>query len=302
MKKEEGENMKQAIGIVGLGRVGIPAAQAYLDSGYNVYGYARRREVIERFQAMGGKHLNSPKQVAEAASMLIVLVLNDAQTMDVVASQTGLLAGSQPGHTIINMSTINRDNLEWVAQQCAARKVKFVDCPFTGGPARVPTGSLTLIAAAPLELIEEARPILEVIGNIVHVGEEPGLGQAVKHCNQLLVGSTHAAVMEVITMARRLGLDVKQVCRVIGSGIAGSDYFRLLSESVLEHKPSPGGLGQMCKDMSIVVNTGRSIKVPLYVATAAYYYFLGAQALDMENMEGADLIRVVDRISNPASA
>jgi 3-hydroxyisobutyrate dehydrogenase len=177
-----------------------------------------------------------------------------------------------------------------------------VDCPFTGGPARVPTASLTLIAAAPAELIEEVRPVLEIIGKIVHVGNRPGLGQAVKHCNQLLVGSTHAAVMEVITLARRQNLDVKQVCQIIGSGIAGSDYFRLLSESVLDGKPSPGGLGQMCKDMSIVVNTGREVKAPLYVATAAYYYFLGAQALNMESMEGADLIRVVDRISNPDSA
>jgi 3-hydroxyisobutyrate dehydrogenase-like beta-hydroxyacid dehydrogenase len=118
----------------------------------------------------------------------------------------------------------------------------------------------------------------------------------------LLVGSTHAAVMEVITLARRLNLDVKQVCQIIGSGIGGSDYFRLLSESVLDGNPSPGGLGQMCKDMSIVVNTGRDVKAPLYVATAAYYYFLGAQALKMENMEGADLIRVVDRISNPDTA
>jgi 3-hydroxyisobutyrate dehydrogenase-like beta-hydroxyacid dehydrogenase len=294
--------MGQTIGIVGLGRVGIQAARAYLNKGYEVYGYARRREVIQDFLALGGKHVNSPAEMAQAASTLIVLVLNDAQVIDVVTSETGLLAGCRPGHIIINMSTINRTNLECVAQQCAGRQVKFVDCPFTGGPARVPTGSLTLIAAAPGELIEEVRPVLEIIGKIVHVGNRPGLGQAVKHCNQLLVGSTHAAVMEVITLARRLDLDVKQVCGIIGSGIAGSDYFRLLSESVLDGKPSPGGLGQMCKDMSIVVNTGRDVKAPLYVATAAYYYFLGAQALNMENMEGADLIRIVDRISNPDTA
>ena len=54
--------------------------------------------------------------------------------------------------------------------------------------------------------------------------------------------------------------------------------------------------------MSIVVNTGRDVKTPLYLATAAYYYFLGAQALRMENMEGADLIHVVDRISKPDTA
>ena len=146
-------------------------------------------------------------------------------------------------------------------------------------------------------MLASVSPILEVIGNIVKAGDKPGLGQAIKHCNQLLVGATHAATMEVITLARKLGLDPGLVCRVIASGIAGSDYFRLLSESVLEGKPSPGGLGQMCKDISIVVNTARAVKMPAYVATAAFQYFLGAEALGMEDCEGADLIEVVERVA-----
>ena len=123
------------------------------------------------------------------------------------------------------------------------------------------------------------------------------VGQAIKHCNQLLVAATHAATMEVITLARRLGLNPALVSQVVGSGIAGSDYFRLLSESVLEKTPSPGGLGQMCKDVSIVVNTAREVKMPAHVVTAASQYFLVAEALGMQAREGADLIEVVEHVS-----
>lgn len=289
--------MSETLGIIGLGRVGMPAAEAWIKAGYTVGGYARRPEVIAKFRDMGGVHYDSPAEVAEHSDIVIVLVLNDAQVIDVVTGDTGIINGIRPGRTVICMSTINRANLEWVAGKCAKHEIDFVDCPFTGGPARIPTGSLTLIAAARSDVLQNVTPVLEVIGNIVHAGETPGLGQAVKHCNQLLVSATHAAAMEVITLARKLELDPRLVCRVITSGIAGSDYFRLLSESVLDGAPSPGGLGQMCKDVSIVVNTTRSCKMPALVATATSQYFLGAEALDMKDREGADLIEVVERMS-----
>lgn len=290
--------MNKTIGIIGLGRTGMPAAKAYLSAGYKVFGCDKNPEVVKEFESMGGTHFSHPAEVADKTRAILIMVLNDNQVDEVMTGENGILQKAEPGTTIICMSTINRQNLVSVAEACIENGANFVDCPFTGGPARISDGSLTLIAAGPSKLISDITPVLEVIGNIVHVGEEPGLGQATKHCNQLLVGTTHAAVMEVITMARKLGLDPSLTCEVISSGIAGSDYFRLLSESVLEKKPSPGGLGQMCKDMSIVSNTTREIKMPAYVATGAALYFLTAELRGMQDREGAELIKVVEESLN----
>jgi 3-hydroxyisobutyrate dehydrogenase-like beta-hydroxyacid dehydrogenase len=291
--------MTEKIGIIGLGRVGMPAAKKLIKEGYQVVGYARRPEVIEEFRAAGGQVVNNAKEVAQEVGTVVILVLNDQQVIEVVTGPDGVLESLEKGSTVICMSTINRNNLEWVAQQCADKGVELVDCPFTGGPARVETGSLTLIVAAPSNLVEKCRPVLEFLGNIKHVGETQGMGQSVKHCNQLVVAVTHAAVMEAILLAKKLGLDPHMVCEIIGSGIAGSDYFRLLSKGVLDKTPSPGGLGQMAKDIGIVANTACQLKQPLYVATAAHQYFLAAEAMGMQNLEGADLMRVVEKITEP---
>jgi 3-hydroxyisobutyrate dehydrogenase-like beta-hydroxyacid dehydrogenase len=291
--------MTDKIGIIGLGRVGMPAAKKLIKEGYQVVGYARRPEVIEEFRAAGGQVVNNPKEVAQEVGTVVILVLNDQQVIEVVTGPDGVLESLEKGSTVICMSTINRNNLEWVAQQCADKGVELVDCPFTGGPARVETSSLTLIVAAPSNLVEKCRPVLEFLGNIKHVGETQGMGQSVKHCNQLVVAVTHAAVMEAILLAKKLGLDPHMVCEIIGSGIAGSDYFRLLSKGVLDKTPSPGGLGQMAKDIGIVANTACQLKQPLYVATAAHQYFLAAEAMGMQNLEGADLMRVVEKITEP---
>lgn len=288
---------KKVVGIVGLGRCGMPAAQKLIDKGYTVAGYARRPEVIEAFEKSGGIHMKNPAEVARRSEIIIVMVLNDEQVKEVVLGSEGILQGAVAGSTVICMSTINRSNLDLVAAECAAHQVNILDCPFTGGPARVANGTLTLITAGEESVLSEARPVLEALGNINVVGDRPGLGQAVKHCNQLLVTVVHAATIELLTLARKSGIDVSQTCEIIGSGIAGNDYFRLLSKAILENTDSPGGMGQLWKDVNIVVNSGRKHNLPLLAATAASHYFNMAISLGMEKEDSAKLDLVMQRMT-----
>src|SRR5690554_1921203 len=96
------------IGIIGLGRVGIPAARAYIKNGYTVYGYARRPEVMKEFEEMGGIYQPSPAEVASQCKIVIVMVLNDKQVLEVIAGGLGILNGIKSDSIIICMSTINR--------------------------------------------------------------------------------------------------------------------------------------------------------------------------------------------------
>jgi 3-hydroxyisobutyrate dehydrogenase-like beta-hydroxyacid dehydrogenase len=291
--------MAEAVGIIGLGHMGMVAARKYIEAGYTVYGYARRQEAIDQFTSFGGKHVANATEVAEKSDKVIVYVLNDAQVIDVVTGEEGILAGKHESTGVICMATIDRKNLEMVASECAKRGVGFIDCPVTGGPARVEAGTLTLIVSGDANYVEECRDILEVQGSITFIGEEPGLGQAVKHCNQLLVGTTQAATMEVITLARQSGLDPRLVCDVVGSGVGGSDYFRIMADCILGDKPSVGGLGQMIKDVGLVVNDARETGIPLFVVNAAYQYFLAAKAQGLEYNGTEDLIKVLEKMSNP---
>ncbi len=288
--------MKKRVGIIGLGRCGMPAAEKYLQSGYQVFGYDLLTEVLSRFEGKGGIAVASPAQAAAEAEAVLVLVLNDKQVIEVVTGRRGILDGATTESTVICMSTINRDNLQHVADRCAERQVRFVDSPFTGGPAKIAAGTLTLMAAASPEVLETTRPILEVVGKITVAGDRPGMGQAVKHCNQLLVTAIHAATIELITLAEKSGVDPELVCEVVGSGIGGNDYFRLLSEAILKDTTSPAGMGQLWKDVNIVVTSGRRHNLPLLVATAASHYFNMAIAQGMAEEDSARLIEVMRRM------
>jgi 3-hydroxyisobutyrate dehydrogenase-like beta-hydroxyacid dehydrogenase len=115
------------------------------------------------------------------------------------------------------------------------------------------------------------------------------------------VATTLAATIELITLARKGGLDPRLVCQVVGSGICGSDWFRLVTSSILDNAPAPGGLGQMCKDIGLVINDSRRVRTPLIVASATNQYFLGALSLGMENADIHELIKVLERWTNPDS-
>jgi 3-hydroxyisobutyrate dehydrogenase-like beta-hydroxyacid dehydrogenase len=287
--------MSSSIGIIGLGRVGMPAAKAYLKHGYTVIGYDILTERLKDLTDAGGKTVPSPGDVSVATDTILILVLNDSQVHDAVTGENGVLKSIQKGATVVCMSTITKTALKTVWQQCENKGVHFIDCPFTGGPGRISTQSLTLIAAGKPEALSKVQSVLEVIGKITVAGTVPGMGQAIKHCNQLLVGVTHAATMEVILLAKKLNLDPELVAGVIGSGIAGSDYFRLLSDSAIHQTPSPGGLGQMSKDMSIVRDTLDESGFEAGVALAACKYFSEASDRNMQDLEGAELIKVVEQ-------
>ena len=288
--------MSSTIGIIGLGRVGMPVAQAYIIAGYNVVGYDIRSEVLRELSKIGGEAARSSGEVASVSDVIMIMVLNDKQVLEATINDGGILAGVRQGSVVICMSTIRQKTLTSIWKKCEEKNIDFIDCPFTGGPARIATHSLTLIASGKQDVLEKIRPILNVIGKIIPAGSTPGMGQAIKHCNQLLVGVTHAATMEVITLARKMNLDPALVAQVVGSGIAGSDYFRLLAESVINNKPSPGGLGQMSKDMSIVTDTLNAVAFDAKVAHAASRYFSTATEQGMDDREGADLIRIVEEL------
>jgi 3-hydroxyisobutyrate dehydrogenase-like beta-hydroxyacid dehydrogenase len=297
MPKKGGHTVMNAIGIIGLGRMGMPTAKRFIHAGFPVVGYDIRQEAMEELRSAGAEAVENAKQVAQKVQTVIIFVLNDQQVIDTIGGPNGVLEGCGAGTNVICMATIDRDNLQRVARMCSEKGVGFVDCPCTGGPARVENGTLTMIAAAPEKLLQTCRPALEVLGEIIVAGDTPGMGQAVKHCNQLLICTTHAAVMEIIALARKSGLDLRVVCEVIQKGIGGSDYFRLLSTSILENTPAPGGMGQLFKDINLVVNDGRRVELPLFVATAAFHYFLAAQSLGLENQDSSKLIQVIEKMS-----
>jgi len=119
--------MAKTIGIVGLGRMGLPAGKLLVRQGYNVVGYDRDTVSLNEFVASGGEAALDAKAVAEQAKTIIIFVLNGEQVQSVVDGKNGLLAGIGENACIICMSTIRQAQLEQLAALCLRKNVAFLN-------------------------------------------------------------------------------------------------------------------------------------------------------------------------------
>ena len=112
------------------------------------------------------------------------------------------------------------------------------------------------MAGGPAELFERLAPILDAVGStVVHCGEQPGDGQAVKLVNQLLCGVHIAAAAEALAYAEALGLEPAKVHETIRGGAAASFMLddrgsRMLTREFADVRSA---LDIFVKDMGLVV-------------------------------------------------
>jgi 3-hydroxyisobutyrate dehydrogenase len=133
-----------------------------------------------------------------------------------------------------------------------------------------------MVGGAPAD-VEEARPVLATLGaNVIHVGPV-GSGEVAKLCNNLIAGVAAVAVSEAFRIAEGFGVDPKALTQVISKS-SGNTW-------LMEHMhPVPGLVPRaastqgyaagfttdlMAKDLGLVVNAARTLRVPVVVAPAA---------------------------------
>ena len=85
----------QTLGVVGLGSMGWGAAVSALRRGITTWGSDTRSDVLERFASAGGHMASTPAELAAHCDVVIILVVNAAQTEDVLFGNGALLLVAQ---------------------------------------------------------------------------------------------------------------------------------------------------------------------------------------------------------------
>jgi 3-hydroxyisobutyrate dehydrogenase len=164
-----------------------------------------------------------------------------------------------------------------VAAAAAARGLRFVDAPVSGGVPRATDGTLAIMVGGAAEDVARARPALEAMGaNVMHVGPV-GSGEVVKLCNNLIAGVVAVAVSEAFRIAEGFGVDPAVVTQVVSKS-SGHTWLMehmhpvpgLVARSASSQGYQPGFMTDlMCKDLGLAVDAARALRVPVFVAPVA---------------------------------
>jgi 3-hydroxyisobutyrate dehydrogenase len=189
---------------VGLGHMGLPMALNLHKAGHRVYCHDVLPEARSRAMAQGLDVVDDPARAIADSDMVITMLPAGS---DVVAAYRGsLLSAARERTLFIDCSTIDVASARVAHDLAAVATMRALDAPVSGGVSGAAAATLTFMVGGDARDVESARPLLETMGRrLVHCGG-PGLGQAAKICNNMILGVSMIAVAEAFVLAERLGL------------------------------------------------------------------------------------------------
>ena len=231
--------MTAVVGVVGPGAMGLGIVASLVRAGMRVVARDIRSEANARAQAAGATIAASPAEVARAAPIVIVVVVDAAQVDDVLFGDDGIVAAGATGRIVMVASTLDPEYVRALPARCMHAGIAILDTPISGGPAKAHDGTMTIMVAGPNEARERAAPVLEAIAaRRFAISDRVGDAAATKIVNNLLAGANLAAAAEALALAEALGLDVRATADVIAASSGASWIFAGSRAARARRRPS----------------------------------------------------------------
>lgn len=259
--------MAQELGFVGIGHMGLPMATRLLDAGHSLLIFDARAEAMAPLVARGARAASSALEVANQVATVLISLPTPDIVQRVVLGEGGLAHGSAV-RTVIDLSTTGATMAQQVHAGVATLGKTFVDSPVSGGVGGAVKGTLAVMVSCPRALYDELAPMLSAIGKPFFIGEQAGMAQTMKLCNNLLSAAAMAATAEAVGMGVKAGLDAAVMVDVINAGsgrsTASTDKF---PRAVLTRSFDYGfATALMYKDVRLCMQEAKALGVPMPVA------------------------------------
>ena len=286
------------VGLIGVGNMGRGMSRNILKAGHELTVYDVRPEAMETLVQEGADAAASPRELGAVADTVFIMVLNVEQVKASLLGEDGLLAGLNPGSTVICTATIGRSQVIEVAELVTAKGVNIVDAPVSGGAPGAAAGTLTMMVAAQSETFAAVKPVLAAVGkDIYHVGEDIGMGQTVKSALAVLIGTTYAGIFEALTLAVKAGVAPETLRDVVSTSVVGNFLFRDTTENILSRNfKGQSNIGTMYKDLSLAKSMANDCGVPLFTASAAFELFQAGKAVNPDE-DNWTIIKILENIA-----
>lgn len=282
------------IGFIGMGIMGQPMAKNLLEAGHEVMIYNRTHEKAMPLVEAGAQLGRSPKELAQWAEAVILMLTGPEAIEAVLNGSDGLLSASDAKPIIINMSTVSPAYTRELASKLHEKGVPFIDAPVSGSKKPAEDGTLVILASGPQELVRAMEPMFLAMGKKVVYCGDAGRGTDMKMSINLLLSVMMAGLSESVVMAERLGLDTQLFLDTVLSGPLSCDFFRLKAPMLQKNEfPPQFPLKHMAKDINFILQAARAKGLSLQVEQAVADYYETAMDNGLEDLDLAAIKKVI---------
>jgi 3-hydroxyisobutyrate dehydrogenase len=290
---------KPTVGVIGVGVMGAAVVQRLLSTGFPVCVRDIRAESEQQARAAGASVCESPAALARKCAVVISLVVDAAQTEEVVFGPQGAAETLSKDAVLIMSSTVQPAAAESLGARLAARGLSMLDAPVSGGPAKARSGQMSMMIGGTDASYDRARPVLEAIsGTRVRIGNRPGDGSKAKIVNNMLAGVNLAAACEAMAFGIKLGLDPIAIVDVVSASSGGSWIFADRMPRVLSNDYTPrAALDILKKDLTIIKQVAQELGFPAPMTSAGQQVFVDASAMGLGSQDDAAVVKLYQALT-----
>ena len=288
------------VSLIGLGLMGRPMGHNLLKAGFPLVVWNRTASRADSLVAAGARLATSPKEAAAAADILITIVSDPPALEEVLwggnEKSGGAFAAIKKNAIYIDSSTVSPALARKIADASKSARIRFLDAPVTGGTWGAEKGELLFMIGGEAEIFEAARPVLSAMGKkLFHLGPN-GAGQTIKLAMNLLLALQVDAFAEALALVTGAGFAGEKLVEVMQSSMARSGVLDVKAPVMLnaDYKPS-FPLRLMHKDLSLALDLGNQLGVPLPAAAAAREIYNSVKGSSKDDLDYAAVYKFWNR-------
>lgn len=284
------------ISYIGLGKMGRPMAQNLLRKGFDLTVVNRSQAKVAEMAAQGAHAGTIPAEAAKNAEVACLCLAGEDIVRSVITGPDGVLAGAAPGLLVLDHSTIAPQTAREMEAACAAKGVTYLDAPVSGTGRIVERGELTIMVGGALEGFERAQPVLRAVGTSIHHMGPVGSGNLTKLLNNLAKDINIAAVMEVLVVGAKAGVDLDALFAVIRGASGGSAQWERVGPALLARDfEATATIGNLVHTQRVIADLAAANGVPVAVFEAARGLWLQALEMGLGDASTNEAVRVLER-------
>jgi len=294
--------MAQVIGFIGLGIMGKPMAKNLLKAGLDLVVHSRTRLPVDEVVKEGARAATSPREVASQSDVLITMLPNSPDVELVALGKDGIVEGAKPGLIYVDMSTISPIVSQKVGHALAAKGVKMLDAPVSGGEKGAIEGALSIMVGGDKDVFDRVLPIFQAMGRTITLLGPLGFGGFTKLANQIIVAVNLTALAEALTLAKKAGLDRELTLKALGGGLAGSKCLEQKTPNYVSNTYKPGFKVDLhYKDLGLIMESARALGVPLPATAVVQELFSALRVKGGGGLDHSGIITLLEDLSGASA-
>lgn len=249
--------MIKTVGVIGLGKMGMPMTRFLLKNGFQVMACDLDNSSLKKATQLGAKIAKHPSEIGSNCDLAIVVVGFDSEVMDVVSGAHGLLTKPNTKLIIAIASTVQIETMKDVekAAKSLSSSIETLDIPICRGEPAAEKGQLLLLGGGKQEIFNTCLPAFSTFANDCHLLGPLGSGQVGKMINNMLLWACVSANHEGLKLGAKLKVDPE----ILRAALLKSSGNNWALETWLQPRPMPWAE----KDMSIVMEEADKARLSL---------------------------------------